>query len=438
MLKQEQYRKTVYRPYPPLISSLFMSGYSTESHYLPLIGQPLSMQNTVIVDGVWYYSDAEMKRGAAALYEFVTTLGNVKKLWQALKQKEDELLEATSSDLKTFVSAYQAYMPALMIAWLPEDLIESSVRGELSAKLTTDEVNALMSSLNIPVRDNFYKQAEYDLVTTTNLTAHVKKYKWLVSRYGANVTYTEDEAQKRLARLDKERYLEERARQKKQIEETIKQAKEILGEKRHLVDAMQFIVYYRTQRTDMMNRAFFQYIPKLHILAQQNELSYDQLLYTTVQELLHGEVNKSVIEQRIQDQAMILENGLIRCVIGQEAQTVRELVSMDTANISQITGQIACGGTAVGNVRVVRSVEDFLKVNAGDVLVTSMTSPNMVPIMRLAAAFVTDEGGITCHAAIISREMKKPCIIGTKIATQVLKDGDMVKVDANKGIVSKL
>jgi len=58
--------------------------------------------------------------------------------------------------------------------------------------------------------------------------------------------------------------------------------------------------------------------------------------------------------------------------------------------------------------------------------------------MKKAVAFVTDEGGITCHAAIISREMKKPCIIGTKIATRALKDGDLVEVDANKGVVRKV
>jgi pyruvate,water dikinase len=64
-----------------------------------------------------------------------------------------------------------------------------------------------------------------------------------------------------------------------------------------------------------------------------------------------------------------------------------------------------------------------------------MTTPNYLIAMKRAVAFVTDEGGITCHAAIVAREMQKPCIIGTKIATQVLKDGDLVEVDANKGIV---
>ena len=64
-----------------------------------------------------------------------------------------------------------------------------------------------------------------------------------------------------------------------------------------------------------------------------------------------------------------------------------------------------------------------------------MTSPAFVNLLKKTAGFITDEGGITCHAAIIARELKKPCIIGTKVATQVLQDGDLVEVDADKGVV---
>ena len=73
--------------------------------------------------------------------------------------------------------------------------------------------------------------------------------------------------------------------------------------------------------------------------------------------------------------------------------------------------------------------------NEKEILVAVSTNPTLAPIMQKAAAVVTDEGGSLCHAAIISREMKKPCIIGTKIATHVLKDGDLVEVDADKGVV---
>ena len=86
-------------------------------------------------------------------------------------------------------------------------------------------------------------------------------------------------------------------------------------------------------------------------------------------------------------------------------------------------------------VRIIKNRDDFTKMKPGDILVASMTTTNMMPIIKKAVAIITDEGGITCHAAIIARELKKPCIIGTKIATKVLKDGDMVEVDADKGIV---
>ncbi len=102
----------------------------------------------------------------------------------------------------------------------------------------------------------------------------------------------------------------------------------------------------------------------------------------------------------------------------------------------EITGQIANGGVAHGTVRVLRSSKDCEAFVPGEVLVASMTTPNYISAMKRAIAFVTDEGGITCHAAIIARELGVPCIIGTKIATKVLKDGDVVEVDAEKGVVT--
>jgi pyruvate,water dikinase len=74
----------------------------------------------------------------------------------------------------------------------------------------------------------------------------------------------------------------------------------------------------------------------------------------------------------------------------------------------------------------------------GNILVTTMTTPDFVPLMQKAAAIVTDIGGLLSHAAIVSREMKKPCIIGTHVATKILKDGNIVEVDAIKGIVRKV
>ena len=104
----------------------------------------------------------------------------------------------------------------------------------------------------------------------------------------------------------------------------------------------------------------------------------------------------------------------------------------------EISGQIAHKGKVSGVVRVFIIPRDFEKFKEGDILVAPMTTPAYMPLIRIAAAIVTDEGGITCHAAIIARELKKPCIIGTKIATQVLKDGDEIEVDADNGVVKIL
>lgn len=100
-----------------------------------------------------------------------------------------------------------------------------------------------------------------------------------------------------------------------------------------------------------------------------------------------------------------------------------------------LTGTTACPGKQKGRVVLVFERADIGKVRMGDILVTAMTTPNLSEAMKRASAFVTDEGGITCHAAIVARELGKPCIIGTKIATRTLHDGDLVEVDADTGMV---
>lgn len=104
-------------------------------------------------------------------------------------------------------------------------------------------------------------------------------------------------------------------------------------------------------------------------------------------------------------------------------------------DIKEIKGIVAQRGKITGSVRVIRRNEQLSKVTCEDIIVSPMTTPNFIHAMKLAKGYITDEGGITCHAAIVARELKKPCIIGTKVATKVLKDGDIVEVDAENGIV---
>ena len=100
-----------------------------------------------------------------------------------------------------------------------------------------------------------------------------------------------------------------------------------------------------------------------------------------------------------------------------------------------LKGLGASPGFSTNIVKVLASEKEISKIESGNILVTSMTTPDFVPAMRKASAIITDEGGMTCHAAIVSRELGIPCIVGTGNATKVLKDGMVVTVDANKGIV---
>ena len=100
-----------------------------------------------------------------------------------------------------------------------------------------------------------------------------------------------------------------------------------------------------------------------------------------------------------------------------------------------LKGETASAGVYTGPVKIVRDPSELNKVQKGDVLVTTMTTPDMVPAMQRAGAIVTNEGGMTCHAAIVSREMGTPCIVGTQHATDLLKDGEVITVHATRGLV---
>ncbi|MFH0836409.1 MAG: phosphoenolpyruvate synthase, partial [Candidatus Micrarchaeota archaeon] len=109
-------------------------------------------------------------------------------------------------------------------------------------------------------------------------------------------------------------------------------------------------------------------------------------------------------------------------------------VSADNAKVL-LQGRGASPGIASGVVRLVSDLKELYKVKQGDIMVTQMTTPDFVPAMKRAAGIVTDEGGSTCHAAIVSRELGIPCIVGTRKATAMLEEGESVTVDAVHGVV---
>jgi pyruvate, water dikinase len=135
---------------------------------------------------------------------------------------------------------------------------------------------------------------------------------------------------------------------------------------------------------------------------------------------------------------------------GLEKGTGGELVNADTKSAVKdapkapqgvgqakilVKGLSASPGMGMGRVKIIRSSKEIKNMEKGDVLVTEMTTPDFVPGMKKAAAIVTDTGGMTSHAAIVSRELGVPCVVGTGNATAVLKDGMDVSVDGSHGII---
>ena len=183
----------------------------------------------------------------------------------------------------------------------------------------------------------------------------------------------------------------------------------------------------------------------LNEIGRRFNLNLHQMKYLSYQETFDlldkkSKVNKSEINQRIKSCLWFQEGSLFDQIPGLKATKLKEELLQTKAQkmVDDFRGMAASKGVAKGPVCIVKSVKDCYKVKKGDVIVAVMTRPDYVQAMKKAVAVVTNEGGVTCHAAIVAREIGIPCVIGTKIATEVLKDGIMVEVNANHGVVKIL
>jgi phosphoenolpyruvate synthase/pyruvate phosphate dikinase len=157
--------------------------------------------------------------------------------------------------------------------------------------------------------------------------------------------------------------------------------------------------------------------------------------------LLNGQlIRDSILKTRRKSTCVVVEKKIMGVYYGDTGiEKRKQELSLDINKSNIIKGQTANPGNVTGFAKVCNGAKEALKkIKKGDILITGMTLPDYVPAMKKAGAIITDEGGITCHAAIMSRELDIPCIIGTKVATQLLKDGDKIKVDAKKGIIKLL
>lgn len=239
------------------------------------------------------------------------------------------------------------------------------------------------------------------------------------------------------------------------IKEAENRAEEVKSRHRYLVSRLHISSYYRRlfrqaryivwlkgYRKDCMY--FGAYIANefLREMARRLYISFRQAEFLTWAEyrraLLGKKFNPKELSARFQYCLMWGEKGKVKIVTGDRARKLAKRIikwKKRARRVSFLRGQTASPGKARGKVKIIEMVADLPKMNEGDIMLSETTYPALVPAMKQAAAIVTNVGGLTCHAAIVSRELKKPCVVGTKIATEVLRDGDEVEVDANKGIV---
>ncbi len=217
-------------------------------------------------------------------------------------------------------------------------------------------------------------------------------------------------------------------------------------EEMKILDIAKRLSYLKDLKDDFRRQGIFYGQKLFEEIARRMSVKMEDVSYMMEDEIVDfldsGKgVSKSVVEERERGFAIYFnaEKKLV-CKSGNGLQETLEelgLTSVDELS-EEIKGISASRGKASGIVKIVRGVSDLAKVNKGDIIVAVMTHPDYVIAMHKAAAIVTDEGGITSHAAIVSRELRIPCIVGTKNATKVLKDGDRIEIDATAGLVTKV
>ncbi len=235
--------------------------------------------------------------------------------------------------------------------------------------------------------------------------------------------------------------MEERKRQEeKKLKQFISKIKE--NEFKELIALAREISFLRTFHAEKATEACYYAQPLLQEVAQRMNVSYGHFIYLLPSEIedfytKNRQINLAEIRER-QKAYVLVNRPKIQIYTGRSIEKFKREHEQKISQGHELKGSIANIGFVKGIARVIHDKSELPKVQKGDILVAELTTPDFVPAMERAAAFVTDTGGITSHAAIIAKEFNKPCIVGTEIATKILKDGDLVEVNATTGTIKVL
>lgn len=330
-----------------------------------------------------------------------------------LDHKEDNV-----SDLKEFYEEYKEIfseaisygylLDAFLDRYVEENSIDLTKLGQVGSSFIMKEMSDLRKVFEEKDKAKFKEK----------LKEHSFRYSWINSSYtGEN-------------KLEIKDFL---ARKK----EVIKFSGEIVEKEievpKDLSEWISLLVYVRDERKkiNLIGSALLdRYLKKECV---KKDVSYEKATMLTCEEF---EKERPNIKDYGDERRMhITKKGIKDLSSGEWNDLFKE---EELGKFEKISGQPASSGKVRGRVKIILIPKDFNKLKKGEIIVASMTRPEYAPILGKCSAIITNEGGVTCHAAIISRELKIPCIIGTKIATKVLKDGMEVEVDANEGVVKIL
>lgn len=211
---------------------------------------------------------------------------------------------------------------------------------------------------------------------------------------------------------------------------------------RKLIEFLRLMVRLGEERKEAMMAGFYYLFGMIKIMAHKIGANYDDMTYLTSDEELKTFIgsDKSLvdeIEKRKYGMLFVFEEGRDEPAVmyGDELREIEEVIFDDSS--IELKGNVASRGGMECIEGVARIVNDPEKdeFNDGEILVTSMTRVDFVPLMKKAKAIITNEGGLTCHAAIVSRELRMPCVIGTRSATTAIRNGQSVKIDLVSGLI---
>lgn len=349
------------------------------------------------------------------------------------KNKQTEYFSIFTTPLKNSFSQDQE-----------EDLLKLTAKFYEDKEWKNDILTKPMQELKL-LHPEFYQQ----------LQEHTGKYAWVYYVY-SGPAYTEKDflefIKNDLAQnTDPPKKLKDLNEKRKKIEGLKKKYLQELNPdefNKAILNLASEVVWGKPRRKDLQSKSYY-HLEKLHReIARRLSLSLDQVRSIPYEKiklwLEKGQADEDLINS-IRRYNIIVPNddSTLSVLHGKEANEFDKLIERrkdqeDYSQLSEVKGNCACPGKVTGRVKVINLPQEMGKMNQGDILVSIATTPSLVPAMKKAAAIVTNEGGLTCHAAIVSRELNLPGVIGTNIATKVFKDNDLVEVDAAKGIVRKI